>query len=77
MFNKGNPNENYDVTVILDVLNASSENKVKLNQLVSLIQMDRNGLIDVDKLLTAIAGSIDLFWLVAFCVPLKKLRTKC
>tara|TARA_R100001126_G_scaffold51839_1_gene29299 strand:+ start:849 stop:2942 length:2094 start_codon:yes stop_codon:yes gene_type:complete len=60
MFNKGNPNENYDVTVSFDVLNASSEKQeAKLNQLVSLIQMDRNGLIDVDKLLTAIAGSID------------------
>ena len=60
MFDKGNPNENYDVTVSFDVLNASSEKQeAKLNQLVSLIQMDRNGLIDVDKLLTAIAGSID------------------
>ena len=60
MFNKGDPNENYDVTVSFDVLNASSEKQeAKLNQLVSLVQMDRNGLIDVDKLLTAIAGSID------------------
>jgi ribosomal protein S8 len=60
MFNKGNPNENYDVTISFDVLNASSEKQeAKLNQLVSLVQMDRNGLIDVDKLLTAVAGSID------------------
>ena len=60
MFNKGDPNENYDVTVSFDVLNASSEKQeAKLNQLVSLVQMDRNGLIDVDTLLTAIAGSID------------------
>ena len=60
MFDKGDPNENYDVTVSFDVLNASSEKQeAKLNQLVSLVQMDRNGLIDVDKLLTAIAGSID------------------
>ena len=60
MFDKGDPNENYDVTISFDVLNASSEKQeAKLNQLVSLVQMDRNGLIDVDKLLTAIAGSID------------------
>tara|TARA_R100000935_G_scaffold58255_1_gene94573 strand:- start:2720 stop:4813 length:2094 start_codon:yes stop_codon:yes gene_type:complete len=60
MFDKGDPNENYDVTISFDVLNASSEKQeAKLNQLVSLVQMDRNGLIDVDKLLTAVAGSID------------------
>jgi len=59
-FNKGNPDENYDTTISYDVLNNDPENQeAKLQQLVSLIQLDRNGRINVDALLDTIAASID------------------
>tara|TARA_R110000764_G_scaffold12949_1_gene37523 strand:+ start:3002 stop:5095 length:2094 start_codon:yes stop_codon:yes gene_type:complete len=60
MFNKGNPDENFDVTISFDVLNANGEKQeAKINQLLSLVQMDRNGRIDMDKLISVIASSID------------------
>jgi len=60
MFSKGNPDENFDVTISFDVLNSDGDKQeAKLNQLLSLVQMDRNGRIDMDKLLSVIASSID------------------
>lgn len=59
-FNKGNADENFDVTISYDVLNTDPEKQEnKLNQMVSLLQLDRNGRINVDNLLTLIAGSVD------------------
>jgi hypothetical protein len=59
-FDKGNPDENYDTTITYDVLNNDPESQeAKLQQLVSLIQLDRNGRINVDALLDVIAASID------------------
>ena len=60
MFNKGNADENFDVTISYDVLNTDPEKQEnKLNQMVSLLQLDRNGRINVDNLLTLVAGSVD------------------
>jgi hypothetical protein len=60
MFNKGTADENFDVTISYDVLNTDPEKQEnKLNQMVSLLQLDRNGRINVDNLLTLIAGSVD------------------
>jgi len=60
MFNKGNADENFDVTISYDVLNTDPEKQEnKLNQMVSLLQLDRNARINVDNLLTLIAGSVD------------------
>jgi len=57
---KGVGFEDYDVTINYDILNNNQDiQKAKLEQLVSLTQLDRNGLIDMDKLLAAIASSID------------------
>jgi hypothetical protein len=59
-FDKGSPDENYDTTITYDVLNNDPESQEsKLQQLVSLIQLDRNGRINVDALLDVIAASID------------------
>lgn len=59
-FDKGNPEENYDTVVGYDVLNQDPETQeAKLQQLVSLLQIDRNGRIDVDRLLDVAAGAID------------------
>ena len=60
LFGKGDPNENFDVTISYDVLNTDPETQEKkLGQVVNLLQMDRNNRINVDNLLTMIANSID------------------
>jgi hypothetical protein len=60
MFTKGNADENFDVTISYDVLNTDPDaQQNKLNQMVSLLQLDRNGRINVDNLLTLIASSVD------------------
>ena len=59
-FNKGNPDENFDILISYDVLNSDPEaQEKKLNQLVSLTQLDRNGRISIDRLLEVAASSID------------------
>lgn len=59
-FDKGNPDENFDVVINFDVLNNDPETQeAKLQQLVSLLQLDRNGRINVDALLDVAAGAID------------------
>jgi len=59
-FDKGNPDENYDIVISYDVLNSDPDaQEKKLNQLVSLTQLDRNGRISIDKLLEVAASSID------------------
>jgi hypothetical protein len=60
LFNKGNPNENFDITISYDVLNTDPETqRAKLQEMVSLVQLDRNGRINMDSLLDAVANSID------------------
>jgi len=59
-FNKGNPDENYDITVNYDVLSNDPETQQKkLEQMVSLTQLDRNGRIDINALLDAAAFAVD------------------
>lgn len=59
-FKKGDPNENYDVLLSYDVMNTDPETlEKKLSQIASLIQMDRNGTMDVDKFIALAASSID------------------
>jgi len=59
-FTKGDPNENYDIMISYDVLNADPQSQEnKLQQIVSLTQMDRNGRINIDALLDIAASSID------------------
>ena len=60
VFNKGNPDENYDIMISYDVLNSDPETQEKkLNQMVALTQLDRSGRINIDNLLDAAANSID------------------
>ena len=59
-FSKGDANENYDIVVSYDVLNTDRETQEKkLNSLVSLVQLDRSGRINMDALLEVVANSID------------------
>ena len=77
MFSKGNPDENFDVTISFDVLNADGDKQeAKMNQLLSLAQMDRNGRIDMDKLLSAIASSIDPVLADSIMMPVEAAQDK-
>ena len=59
-FSKGDPDENFDIVVSYDVLNTDPDTQEnKLSQMVQLMQLDRNGRINVDTLLDVLAGSID------------------
>lgn len=59
-FDRGNPDENFDIIIGYDVLNSDPENQeTKLNALVSLFQFDRNGRINVDSFVELAANAID------------------
>jgi len=59
-FDKGSPDENYDIFISYDVLNSDPETQQKkLEQMVSLSQLDRNGMMDINSLLEIAANSID------------------
>ena len=59
-FDKGNPDEDFDIKISFDVLNNDPETmETRLNQFVSLMQLDRNGRINADALLEVMAASID------------------
>jgi hypothetical protein len=60
VFNRGNPDENFDIIINYDVLNNDPQTQEsKLQQMVSLTQLDRNGRIDVNSLLDSAAFAVD------------------
>ena len=60
VMDRGDPDANFDITINYDVLNTDPKSQeVKLAQMTQLIQLDRNGRIDVDRLIAVLAGSID------------------
>ena len=59
-FNKGDPNENFDIIISYDVLNSDPQTQeAKLQQITALTQLDRSGRINIDNLLTAMANAVD------------------
>lgn len=59
-FDKGNPDEDFDIKISFDVLNNDPETvEARLGQFVNLLQLDRNGRINVDALLEMSAAQID------------------
>ena len=59
-FNRGDPNENFDIVLNFDVMNNDPETlESQLNQFVSLVQFDKNGRINMDRLLEAMASAIN------------------
>jgi hypothetical protein len=59
-FNKGNPYEDFDIIINYDVLNSDKVlQEAKLQQIMNLTQMDRNGRINSTALLDAMASAID------------------
>ena len=60
VMDRGDPDSDFDITINYDVLNTDPKSQeVKLAQMTQLIQLDRNGRIDVDKMLSVLASSID------------------
>ena len=60
VLNKGNPDENFDILINFDVQNTDPETvQAKLQQFVSLNQLNANGRMNVDNLLDIAASSID------------------
>jgi len=60
VMDRGDPDADFDITINYDVLNTDPKSQeVKLAQMTQLIQLDRNGRIDVDKMLSVLASSID------------------
>jgi hypothetical protein len=59
-FDRGNPDESFDIVIGYDVLSSDPETQEnKLNALVSLFQLDRNGRINVDSFIELAANAID------------------
>ena len=59
-FDKGNPDEDFDIKISFDVLNNDPDtHEARLAQFVQLLQLDKNGRINTDSLLEHMAGSID------------------
>ena len=57
---KGSPDENFSITVNFDSLATDPETaETQLKNMVSLVQLDRNGILDVNKLLEFTASSIN------------------
>ena len=57
---KGNPDENFSITVNFDSLATDPDTaETQLKNMVSLVQLDRNGILDVNKLLEFTASSIN------------------
>ena len=73
VMDKGNPDENFDILVTYDVLNNDPETQEKkLGQFIQLIQMDRNGRIDIDRLLELSASAIDPVLADGMILPAEK-----
>jgi hypothetical protein len=57
---KGSPDEDYSIVVAFDTQSTDPETaETQLKNMVSLLQFDRNGRVDVDKLLEFTAASIN------------------
>ena len=60
VFDKGNPDENFDILINFDVQNTDPETvEKKLQQFVALNQLNANNRLNVDNLLDVAAASID------------------
>jgi len=57
---KGSPDENFSIMVSFDSLSSDPETaETQLKNMVQLVQLDRNGIMDVNKLLEFAASSIN------------------
>ena len=60
VMSKGSPDENFSITVAFDSQSNDPETaEAQLKNMISLVQMDRNGIIDINKMLEFVAASIN------------------
>jgi hypothetical protein len=59
-YSKGDPNENFDIIINYDVMQNDPDNiEAQITQFSTLLQLDRNGRMDVDMLLELAASAIN------------------
>lgn len=60
LFQKGDPDENFDITVGFDMLSNDPDSvEKKLQAMLSLVQMDKNGIMDSNAVISMAAFAID------------------
>ena len=74
---KGSPDENFSITVSFDSLTTDPETaETQLKNMVSLVQLDRNGVLDVNKLLEFTASSINPIFADYVLQPVEEAQQK-
>jgi hypothetical protein len=74
---KGSPDENFSITVSFDSLATDPETaETQLKNMVSLVQLDRNGIMDVNKLLEFTASSINPIFADYVLQPVEEAQQK-
>tara|TARA_R110000868_G_scaffold380706_1_gene646729 strand:+ start:25 stop:858 length:834 start_codon:yes stop_codon:yes gene_type:complete len=74
---KGSPDENFSITVSFDSLSTDPEtSETQLKNMVSLVQLDRNGILDVNKLLEFTASSINPIFADYVLQPVEEAQQK-
>jgi len=74
---KGSPDENYSIMVSFDSLASDPETaETQLKNMVSLVQLDRNGILDVNKLLEFAASSINPIFADYVLQPVEEAQQK-
>jgi len=74
---KGNPDENFSITVSFDsVSNDPDTAETQLKNMVSLTQLDRNGILDINKILEFAASSINPIFADYVLQPVEEAQQK-
>lgn len=74
---KGSPDENFSIMVSFDSLSNDPETaETQLKNMVSLVQLDRNGILDVNKLLEFAASSINPIFADYVLQPVEEAQQK-
>lgn len=74
---KGSPDENYSIMVSFDSLSSDPEtSETQLKNMVSLVQLDRNGILDVNKILEFAASSINPIFADYVLQPVEEAQQK-
>jgi hypothetical protein len=74
---KGSPDENFSIVVNFDSQSSDPETaSEQLKNMVSLVQMDRNGVIDINKLLEFTAASINPIFADYVLQPVEEAQQK-
>lgn len=74
---KGSPDENFSITVSFDSLATDPETaETQLKNMVSLFQLDRNGIMDVNKILEFAASSINPIFADYVLQPMEEAQQK-